>query len=132
MAVSNRVLALFALPSITTFIIQNEERFGGSFFVWLLLSAVVYVASVAPILIARPWLLRLMAIRPRPLLVSSIFLFAGLIRGITVLTVGGFLGLVPSSDIFYRLTGGPLFEAGSLVIIVLFLASQVKHEKALL
>lgn len=131
-AVSNRVLALFALPSITTFIIQNEERFGGSFFVWLLLSAVVYVASVAPILIARPWLLRLMAIRPRPLLVSSIFLFAGLIRGITVLTVGGFLGLVPSSDIFYRLTGGPLFEAGSLVIIVLFLASQVKHEKALL
>ena len=131
-ALSNRTLALFSVPSVSTFIIQNEERFGGSYVTWLALSAAVYVASILPILLVRPWLLQKMQTKPRPLTVSALFLFAGLIRGATVFFVGGLLGVVPQSDLFYRLTGGPLFEAGSLVIIVLFLASQVKHEKALL
>lgn len=131
-ALSNRALALFSVPSVSTFIIQNEERFGGSYATWLALSAAVYVASILPILLVRPWLLQKMQTKPRPLTVSALFLFAGLIRGATVFFAGRFLGVVPESDLFYRLTGGPLFEAGSLVIIVLFLASQVKHEKALL
>lgn len=131
-ALSNRALALFSVPSVSTFIIQNEERFGGSYATWLALSAAVYVASILPILAVRPWLLGKMQTKPRPLTVSALFLFAGLIRGATVFFLGGFLGVVPESDLFYRLTGGPLFEAGSLVIIVLFLASQVKHEKALI
>lgn len=130
-AVSNRALLLFAAPSLTTFIIQNETRFGGPYMSWLLFAVVVYVASIAPILMARPWLLRLMAEKPRPLLTSGLFLFAGLVRGFTVLVLGGSMGVVPTSDLFYRLTGGPLFVSGSLVIIVLFLASQVKHENAL-
>jgi signal transduction histidine kinase len=131
-ALSNRALALFAMPSVLTFVIQNEQRFGGSYLIWMVLSAAVYLASIAPMLIARPWLLKLMASKPRPFLVSLLFLFSGLVRGFSVLMLGGLIGVVPTSDVFYRLTGGPLFVAGSMVIIVLFLASQVKHEQALL
>lgn len=131
-ALSNRAFALFAVPSVLTFVIQNEERFGGSYLIWMLLSAAVYVTSVAPMLMARPWLLKQMEAKPRPFMVSFLFLFSGLVRGFSVLLLGGLMGVVPTSDIFYRLTGGPLFVAGSMVIIVLFLASQVKHERALL
>ena len=129
--VSARSLFIFSFASIGSYLIQNEARLGGGYSTWILLALATYVASILPMVVFRSQYLRLVESKPRPWLAIGLMALGGLLRGVTGLFFGNLFGLIPISDWLYRIAGGPIFVTGAMILVVLFMSSQGKHERAL-
>lgn len=128
-ALNWRVHVLFALPAVTTGLIYDYPRLGGSLNAWILL---IVVAVIVPVLVIE-LLAQLVGKqnwkKSRPLVSGAILLIAGFARGLTFLLLGGAFGIVPATDIPFRLVGGPIFVLSIYMLFNYIVLARLDHRR---
>lgn len=114
-ALNWRTHVLFALPAIITGLINDYGRLGGDPISWFLVIIAGFAVTVAAIEVLQQAHFRFFG-KPGPVANLTILLIAGLIRGITVFNVGLLLGVVPVSDIWFRLSAAPIYVAAIYMV----------------
>ncbi len=129
-ALSNPVLLLFLIPAFGVGLIFDQTRSDSTFEYRLISTAIGYIATIIPLLIARIFLPN--KPRPsRPALLMVVFALAGLIRGLTLLEFSILSGQFQEGEILYRLVGGPLFILVSLILNAIVVSNFARHKEAL-
>ena len=123
-----RTHVLFAVPALLSAGFFDLDRLGGGAGSWLLLSVVGLLVTIGVIegLCAafkkRRWT------KPRAWVVILILAVAGLSRGGTLFVLGGALGVVPESDLAFRLVGGPVFVVSIYLLVDTMVSSFITHQ----
>lgn len=131
-AMSNRVLLQFGALSFLLVLVSSPSRIKGSFFEWVIVATVGYLATLVVLLAFRATVLPATEGRPPKRLMTSIAYFvSGGVRGGAIYLFGAWLGIMPEAELWYRLIGGPLFVYGGMSMLAIFNASRLRHEKAL-
>ena len=107
-ALNWRTHLFFALPSVVTGLINDYGRLGGDPVSWFLVVFAGFAVTVASIEVLAQIHIRLFG-KPKTLSNLAILLIAGLIRGVTVFYVGWLLGVMPQSELWFRLSAAPLY-----------------------
>lgn len=107
-ALNWRTHLFFALPSLVTGLINDYGRLGGDPVSWFVVVVAGFAVTVAAIEVLEQIYIRLFG-KPKILANIAILLLAGLIRGATVFYVGWLLGVMPESDLGFRLSAAPLY-----------------------
>ena len=129
-ALSNQVLIFFLVPAIGVGLIFDQTRTESPIEYRLISTAIGYLATIIPLLIARIFLPN--KPRPsRPFLIMSIFLLAGLVRGATLLEFSILSGEFQQGELLYRLVGGPLFTLIALILNAILASNYARHKEAL-
>lgn len=129
-ALSNQTLLLFAIPAFGSGLIFDLLRLEGPLAVRVLATLAGYLATILPLLIARIFL----PDRPReskPVAIVLVFLFAGLIRGATLLGLGILNGEYEPGDEIFRLLGAPVFTFAMLSVSAILASNYRRHREAL-
>lgn len=107
-ALNWRTHLFFALPSLVTGLVNDYGRLGGDPISWFIVVVAGYAATVAAIEVLEQVNIRLFG---KPKTISNLFilLLAGLIRGATIFYVGWLLGVMPASELWFRLSAAPLY-----------------------
>ena len=123
-----RTHVLFAVPALLSAGFFDFDRLGGNPGLWLLLSVVGLgvtigvIEGLTAITKKRQWQ------KPRAWAVLLILLAAGFSRGTTLFLFGGFLGIVPESDLAFRLIGGPIFVVSIYFLVDTMVSSFLAHQ----
>lgn len=107
-ALNWRTHLFFALPSVVTGLINDYGRLGGDPVSWFVVVFAGFAVTVASIEVLAQIHIRLFG-KPKTLSNLAILLVAGLIRGVTVFYVGWLLGVMPQSELWFRLSAAPLY-----------------------
>jgi signal transduction histidine kinase len=107
-ALNWRTHLFFALPSVVTGLINDYGRLGGDPVSWFLVVFAGFAVTVASIEVLAQIHIRLFG-KPKTLSNLAILMIAGLIRGVTVFYVGWLLGVMPQSELWFRLSAAPLY-----------------------
>ncbi len=107
-ALNWRTHLFFALPSVVTGLINDYGRLGGDPVSWFLVVFAGFAVTVASIEVLAQIHIRLFG-KPKTLSNLAILMIAGLIRGATVFYVGWLLGVMPQSELWFRLSAAPLY-----------------------
>jgi signal transduction histidine kinase len=107
-ALNWRTHLFFALPSLVTGLINDYGRLGGDPVSWFVVVFAGFAVTVASIEVLAQIHIRLFG-KPKILSNIAILLLAGLIRGATVFYVGWPLGVMPESELWFRLSAAPLY-----------------------
>ncbi len=107
-ALNWRTHLFFALPSVVTGLINDYGRLGGDPISWFVVVIAGYAVTVAAIEILQQIHIRLFG-KPKVIANLVILLLSGLIRGATVFYVGWLLGVMPESELWFRLSAAPLY-----------------------
>jgi signal transduction histidine kinase len=107
-ALNWRTHLFFALPSVVTGLINDYGRLGGDPVSWFIVVVAGFAITVASIEVLEQIHIRLFG-KPKILSNIAILLLAGLIRGATVFYVGWLLGVMPESELWFRLSAAPLY-----------------------
>jgi signal transduction histidine kinase len=107
-ALNWRTHLFFALPSVVTGLINDYGRLGGDPVSWFIVVFAGFAVTVASIEVLAQIHIRLFG-KPKILTNIAILLLAGLIRGATVFYVGWLLGVMPESELWFRLSAAPLY-----------------------
>jgi signal transduction histidine kinase len=107
-ALNWRTHLFFALPSVVTGLINDYGRLGGDPVSWFLVVFAGFAITVASIEVLAQIHIRLFG-KPKILSNLAILMIAGLIRGATVFYVGWLLGVMPQSELWFRLSAAPLY-----------------------
>jgi signal transduction histidine kinase len=129
-ALSNPVLLLFLVPAFGVGLIFDQTRSDATFEYRVLSTTIGYIATITPLLIARIFLPNKPRLS-RPALMMMVFLFAGLIRGATLLEFSILSGEFQEGELIYRLVGGPLFTLISLILNSILVSNYSRHKEAL-
>jgi signal transduction histidine kinase len=129
-ALSNPVLLFFLIPAYGTGLIFEAIRLDDSFAVRLAATTAGYLATIIPLLIARTFLFR-SGYEYRPVAVILVFLTAGLLRGITLLSWDLITGAYSAGDEYYRILGGPIFTFATLSVAAVIASNYQRHRIAL-
>lgn len=124
-----RTHLLFAIPALLSAGFFDFDRLGGNPGLWLLLSIIGLGVTIGTIELLSAITKKSSWIKPKPLVVLVILVLAGLSRGGTLFIVGGWLGIVPESDLVYRLVGGPIFVVSIYVLVDTTVSSFVQHRE---
>ena len=127
-ALSNRNLLQFAIPSYALILISNPGRLGGSFLEWFFIATGAYFATVAVLIAARETFLAGPDRGSKPLLTTLALLLAGFARGFAVWGVGSAFGLISPSELLFRLYAGPFFVFGAVATLAIYNASKDRHD----
>lgn len=123
-----RTHVLFAVPALLSAGFFDFDRLGGNPGLWLLLSVVGLgvtigvIEGLTAVTKKRQWQ------KPRVWAVLLILLVAGFSRGTALFFFGGFLGIVPESDLAFRLIGGPIFVLSIYFLIDTMVSSFLAHQ----
>ena len=123
-----RTHVLFAVPALLSAGFFDFDRLGGNPGLWLLLSVIGLgvtigvIEGLTAITKKRQWQ------KPRVWAVLLILLVAGFSRGTTLFLFGGFLGIVPESDLAFRLIGGPIFVLSIYLLVDTMVSSFLAHQ----
>jgi signal transduction histidine kinase len=107
-ALNWRTHVVFALPVSITGLLNDFGRLGGDPISWLLVVVAGFAITVFAIELLEQFYTRLFG-RPNSWINLLILGIAGLIRGLTVFNVGTLLGVMPASEIWFRLFAAPLY-----------------------
>jgi signal transduction histidine kinase len=107
-ALNWRTHLFFALPSVVTGLINDYGRLGGDPVSWFVVVFAGFAITVASIEALAQIHIRLFG-KPKILSNLAILMIAGLIRGATVFYVGWLLGVMPQSELWFRLSAAPLY-----------------------
>ncbi len=107
-ALNWRTHLFFALPSVVTGLINDYGRLGGDPVSWFVVVFAGFAVTVASIEVLAQIHIRLFG-KPKTLSNLAILMIAGLIRGATVFYVGWLLGVMPQSELWFRLSAAPLY-----------------------
>ena len=127
----NRTLALFAIPSFSIVMLSNPARLGGSLIEWFLIGCLAYVVTVLVLLCFRATFLPQTNRKPNWWLTVVAFFVAGALRGLAVWSVGRAWGIIPDSDLLFRVTSGFLLVLGGMSTLAIYEASRIKQEEQL-
>ena len=127
----NRTLALFAIPSFSIVMLSNPARLGGSLIEWFLIGCLAYVVTVLVLLCFRATVLPQTNRKPNWWLTVVAFFVAGALRGLAVWSVGRAWGIIPDSDLLFRVTSGFLLVLGGMSTLAIYEASRIKQEEQL-
>ena len=130
-ALSNQALILFLVPAFGVGLIFDQTRSDSTVEYRLISATIGYLATIAPLLIARIFLPNKPR-RSRPALIMMIFMLAGLVRGATLLEFSILSGEFQEGELLYRLVGGPLFTLVSLTLNAILASNYARHKEALL
>ncbi|MEY4988640.1 MAG: hypothetical protein RI933_273 [Actinomycetota bacterium] len=130
-ALSNQVLLLFAIPSYASIFLYNLQRSNGTIFDWFIIGSVAYLTTIGVLLIFRATVLGTDFRPSKPFVMIAALVTAGTARAISVLIIGGWLGVVPASDALFRLFSGPFFVLGAIATIAIYYASVRRNEETL-
>ena len=130
-ALSNQALILFLVPAFGVGLIFDQTRSDSTVEYRLISTTIGYLATIAPLLIARIFLPNKPR-RSRPALIMMIFMLAGLVRGATLLEFSILSGEFQEGELLYRLVGGPLFTLVSLTLNAILASNYARHKEALL
>lgn len=107
-ALNWRAHVMFALPVIITGLLNDFGRLGGDPISWFLVVFAGYVVTIFAIELLEQFYSRLFG-KPNSLVNLLILGIAGFIRGLSVFNVGSILGVMPASEIWFRLFAAPLY-----------------------
>lgn len=122
-----RTHILFAVPALLAAGFFDFDRLGGNPGLWLLLSIFGLGVTIGVIELLSALFGKRQWSKPKPLIVLGILFLAGISRGATLFFVGGFLGIVPETDLVYRLIGGPMFVISIYILVDTMVASFLVH-----
>lgn len=123
-----RTHALFAVPALLSAGFFDFDRLGGSPGLWLLLSVVGLIVTIGVIEGLSAAFKKPNWDKPRVWAVTLILLVAGFSRGGTLFLFGGALGIVPESDLAFRLVGGPVFVVSIYFLVDTMVSSFITHQ----
>lgn len=123
-----RTHALFAVPALLSAGFFDFDRLGGNPGLWLLLSVVGLVVTIGVIEGLSAAFKKPQWDKPRVWLVLLILAVAGFSRGGTLFLLGGALGVVPDSDLAFRLVGGPVFVVSIYLLVDTMVSSFITHQ----
>ena len=129
-ALSNTVLLLFLVPAYGVGLIFDQTRSEATLEYRFLSATIGYIATIIPLLVARIFLPNKPR-RSRPLLIMTIFMMVGLIRGATLLEFSILFGEFQEGELLYRLVGGPLFTLIALILNAILASNYARHKEAL-
>ncbi|SCX15522.1 hypothetical protein [Candidatus Aquiluna sp. UB-MaderosW2red] len=115
-----RTHLIFAVPAGVSPFTFDFPRLGGSPYSWALTGIAGFLATVLAIEIFSRLFGKNRWRKPRPALVLTILGLAGLTRGAVISLMGTSIGVIPLSDLTFRILGGPVF-----VILIYFLANAI-------
>jgi signal transduction histidine kinase len=124
-----RTHVLFAVPALLAAGFFDFDRLGGNPGLWLLLSIIGLGATVGAIELLSAVTKKRAWKKPKLLVVLGILFLAGLSRGATLFFVGGWFGIVPETDLVYRLIGGPVFVISIYILVDTMVSSFVQHRE---
>lgn len=117
-----------AIPLLLANLALDYGRLNGSFAIWLFISVLGYLAAMSVPVLVRA------AIGQRKLpavFYLLIFVVAGAIRGLVIYLVGRDAGVVPDSELQFRLIGSTIYVLISMSLITLLVASTLRATDAL-
>ncbi len=113
-------IVLYAIPALMSTLVFDRTRFGGNDALWVLIAIVGYSVAVALFVLGGLVYRRIV---PRfgeyPILVQLYFAAIGLIRASVIFLLGRYFGLIPESDLLWRLISGPIYTGVTLGICVI-------------
>lgn len=130
-SISWRSHALFAIPAFFSAVFFDYDRFGGRPGIWTLLAIFGYLVTIIAIEILSALFRKRSWRKPRVLLVILILLVAGFVRGASLFFAGTALGAFPDNELFFRLTGGPVFVLASYLLLDGIVSSFRQHQSQL-
>lgn len=125
-SVNWRVYLLVGVPFMLSALTLEQVRFGGPLGRWLFFGLVFWFVTVLIIEFLfflfrkRKWK------KSRPVAVILILVLAGIIRGALVFLTGNQVGLIPASDLLYRLMVGPIFVVVGVALMHVIVASYLR------
>ena len=128
-ALSNRNLLQFAIPSYAIILVSNPGRLGGSFLEWFFIATAAYFATIAVLILARETYLSGEDRGSKPLLTAITLLAAGFVRGLAVWAAGSTFELISPSELVFRLYAGPVFVFGAVATLAIYNSSIDRHNK---
>ncbi|MDP4755527.1 MAG: hypothetical protein NWR78_00100, partial [Aquiluna sp.] len=123
-----RTHVLFAIPALLSAGFFDFDRLGGRPGLWLLLSVVGLIVTIGVIEGLSAAFNKPQWDKPRVWLVLLILAVAGFSRGGTLFLLGGALGVVPDSDLAFRLVGGPVFVVSIYLLVDTMVSSFITHQ----
>lgn len=127
-SLSARVALLYFPVSLAGPMFIDRARFGGSWTVWLLISALAQLALLGAFEILRRIIHREGRPRSRPGLTLAAILIASLVRGVALGVVVRWFGFSPGIELGYRLTSG-LTAAAMIIVIALAVSAHDRHRE---
>ncbi len=127
----NRTLALFAIPSFSVVMFANPARLAGSLLEWFLIGCIAYAVTVMVLLLFKATVLPARPRKPNWWLTTLAFFAAGALRGYCVWLVGREWGIVPESDLLFRITSGFLLVLGGVGGLAIYEASRIRQAEQL-
>jgi signal transduction histidine kinase len=106
----------FAAPAFATATLFDLDRVSGGALSWLGLATVGYLVTIFAIILGSRILRKKHWLTPKPLLIVLLLLLAGFLRGGSIYTLGTLFDIVPTSDLAFRLAGGPVFVLATYVV----------------
>jgi len=106
----------FLFPAIISAILFDAQRSSGEVLAWLGVGAVGVLVTVVAIEALSLVFGKSRWQTPQPVMATIILLTSGFLRGLTIYLLAGNLGLISSSELLYRLVGGPLFVFATYLI----------------
>jgi hypothetical protein len=120
------IFAVLAFLSAFTF---DFPRLGGGWQNWALIAIAGFVATVLTIEILTLVVAKRSWKKPRVTPVLILLTAAGLIRGLVIATVGGWLEIVPSSELLFRLIGAPVYVVCAYLISNTLVSSRLEYRE---
>lgn len=114
-AINWRTHLIFVIPTFYSGIFNDLGRLGGDPTLWVLVTLLGYLLTVASIELMLQLVDRL-GERRSAALVLGVLVIAGVTRGTGILVVGNWLEIVPQSDLAYRLAGAPIYVVSIYLI----------------
>ena len=124
-----RTHLLFAIPALASALTFDYPRLGGSFAAWVVLTLFSILIPVATIEFLSQLLGKSSWTKSRPITVVAILVIAGLARGATFLVFGGVLGLVPETELSFRLVGAPIFVLAIYATFDTLVQAYLEHNR---
>jgi signal transduction histidine kinase len=122
-----RTHLIFAIPALLSAGFFDYDRLGGNPILWLSLSIIGLFVTIGSIELLSLLVKKRQWKKPHAFVALSILILAGFFRGLSLLVFGQLFGIVPETDVIYRLTGGPIFVVAIYFLADLVVSSLLQH-----
>ena len=130
-AVTFRGLLIITIPSLAPTVVFDRAVNGGSVLTWTLVGlAGTAVGGVAYLALGRV-LLPQRPRKPRPFTALAVFFVAGVVRGSTIAVLSVELGVSPSYQWIFRITGGAALGVCWFALVAIIVDAWTRHHDAL-
>lgn len=129
-AASWATIVLYALPSFWVTLLFDRSRLDGGWIEWVVLAFAAYVATVAPIILARYTVLRPSARVAKPFTALGFYVLASITRAVAIVLIGSLTGIMPERELTQIVATTPVHVIVWFVIISRGWEAIARHGRA--